>query len=74
MRIDDESREVEVAAVIFGFTFGQRDAQRPHRVVGACTAIVERRAEHLELFAQGSDADTEDHPSVGHLVEGAVST
>ena len=72
-RIDDEPCEVVEPTVIFGLGFGQRHAQRAHCVVAACTAIVERRAEQLELLAQRSHTDTDDHASIGHLVERAVT-
>jgi hypothetical protein len=72
-RIDDESLEVVERTVVFGHGFGERRPERLQRIIGAWSSVVERGPDEVELLLQGADADTEDHPAVADLVEGAVA-
>jgi hypothetical protein len=72
-RVDQEVLEVVVLPVVLGSRLREGCAQGSHRVVGAFAAVVERRAEQLELFAQRTDADPQHQPSAADAVERPVT-
>ena len=72
-RIDDHPRVVEVLAVELGLACDRSSCATRERLVAACAAVVERRAEQVELGLERPHADAEDEPPVGDAVEGAVA-
>ena len=67
------SVEVVELAVVGRFGTRQRGAKRPQRVVAAWPAVVERRADEVELLLRGADADPQDQPAVADHVQRAVA-
>ena len=71
--VDGEPAERVVLAVVHRLVARQRRPQRPQRVVGAGTPVVERRTEKVELLLERADTDAEDHPATADVIQCAVT-
>ena len=72
-RVDGESAERVVLSGVHRLVARQCGPQRPQRVVAAVTAIVERRAEEVELLLEGAHPDAEDQPAAADVIQCAVA-
>lgn len=73
VRLDVEVREIVVGAVELGGCCRHAGAQCGEGLVGACTAVGERRPEEGEFLFEGSDSQSEDEPAATDGVESAVA-
>ena len=72
-RIDDDTGEVEVRAVVRGLPLSPRGPDGADGVVGVFPPTGERTAKNPELLLQGPHAHAQDHPPAAGPVEGAVA-